>query len=113
MEAALNQVRMGLPWREAVARFANAEATGNPEPGWLEVASLKALVPPTLMQPLLTGPLGQPVGPMLGPDGYMIFNALERRPGPVLPLAECRDAVRADYLKVHGAAMVERDLDRP
>lgn len=111
VEAALNQVRMGLPWREAVARFANAEATGNPEPGWLEVASLRTLVSPSLMQPLLTGPLGQPVGPMLGPDGYMIFNALERRPGPVLPLAECRDAVQADYLKVHGRTLVDRSLE--
>ncbi|WP_026853340.1 peptidylprolyl isomerase [Geothrix fermentans] len=111
VDAALNSIHMGLPWKEAVTRHASAEATGNPEPGWVEVASLKTLVPPTLMQPLLAGPLGQPVGPMLGPDGYMIFNVLERRPGPVLPLAECRDAVRADYLKLHGLAMVDRSLE--
>ncbi|WP_243383799.1 peptidylprolyl isomerase [Geothrix alkalitolerans] len=110
VDAALNAVRTGLPWREAVARYANAEATGNPEPGWVEVASLKTLVPPTLMQPLLAGPQGQPVGPMLGPDGFMIFNALERRPGPVMPLGECREAVRADYLKAHGHDLVERSL---
>lgn len=110
VDAALNGVRTGLPWREAVARYANAEATGNPEPGWVEVAALRNLVPPTLLQPLLSGPLGQSVGPMLGPDGYMIFSALERRPGPVMPLAECRDAVRADYLKDHGRALVERSL---
>jgi len=111
VDEALNQVRMGLPWRAAVAQFGSAEATGNPEPGWVEVASLKALVPPTLMQPLLTGPLGQPVGPMLGPDGYMLFNALERRPGPVMPLADCQDAVRADYLKAHGQALVDQSLE--
>jgi hypothetical protein len=111
VDEALNQVRLGLPWRAAVAQFGSAEATGDPEPGWVEVASLKALVPPTLMQSLLTGPLGQPVGPMLGPDGYMLFNALERRPGPVLPLAECRDAVLTDYLKAHGQAMVDQSLE--
>ena len=111
VDAALNGVRIGLPWREAVAKYASPEATGNPEPGWVEVASLRNLVPPTLLQPLLSGPLGQAVGPMLGPDGYMIFNALERRPGPVLPLAECRDAVRADYLKAHGRILVDRSLE--
>ncbi|WP_257308248.1 peptidylprolyl isomerase [Geothrix fuzhouensis] len=111
VNAALNQVRMGLPWGAAVAQFGSAEATGNPEPGWVEVASLKTLVPPTLMQPLLAGPLGQPVGPMLGPDGYMIFNVLERRPGPVLPLAECRDAVRTDYLKARGQVLVDQSLE--
>ena len=109
-EEALNQVRMGMAWRAAVAQFGSVEATGNPEPGWVEVASLKTLVPPTLMQPLLQGPLEQPVGPMLGPDGFMIFNVLERRPGPVMPLAECQDAVRADYLKAHGQDLVEASL---
>ena len=111
VDEALNQVRAGMVWRQAVTQFGNAEATGNPEPGWVEVASLSALVPPTLMQPLLAGPMGQAVGPMLGPDGFMIFNVLERRPGPVMTLDECRDAVRADYLKVHGQALVEASLD--
>jgi len=110
---ALAQVRFGLPWREAVARYGNPETTGNPEPGWVEVGSLQTLVPPSLLQPMLGGPLDKPVGPMLGPDGYMIFNVLERRPGPVLPLADCRDAVRADYLKDHGAGLVDRTLDGP
>lgn len=111
VDEALNQVRLGLAWREAAAKYGSTEATGNPEPGWVEATSLKAMVPPSLMQPLLAGPLDQPVGPMLGPDGYMIFNVLERRPGPVLPLAECLDAVRADYLKAHGQAMVDRSLE--
>lgn len=112
VDEALNQVRMGMAWREAVNRFASAEATGDPEPGWIEVASLRTMVPPTLMQPLLGGPLGQAVGPMLGPDGFMIFNVLERRPGPVMALDECRDAVRADYLKHHGRALVDASLDQ-
>jgi len=111
VDEALNQIRMGMPWRAAVAQFGSAEATGDPEPGWVEVASLSAMVPPSLMQPLLAGPLGQPVGPMLGPDGYMIFNVLERRPGPVSPLAECQDAVRADYLKAHGQTLVDQSLE--
>ena len=112
VDEALNQVRMGMAWRVAAAQFGSAEATGNPEPGWVEVAALKAMVPPTLMQPLLQGPLEQPVGPMLGPDGFMIFNALERRPGPVMPFNECRDAVRADYLREQGSALVEQALDQ-
>jgi hypothetical protein len=104
---------MGMAWREAVAKYANAEATGNPEPGWVEVSSLKALVPPTLLRPLLAGPVGQVVGPMLAPDGFMILAALDRRPGPVLAFSECQDAVRADYLHEQGAALVEQALDRP
>ena len=111
VDDALNQIRSGMAWRAAVERYGNAEGTGDPEPGWVEVTSLRKLVPPTLMQPLLAGPLGQPVGPMLGPDGFMLFNALERRAGPVLPLAECLDLVRADYLKENGPALVEKELD--
>ena len=113
VEEALNAVRFGLPWREAVTRFGSSEATGNPEPGWVEVTDLQKLVPASLLQPMLGGRLRQPVGPMLGPDGFMIFNVLERRPGPVLPLEGCRDEVRADYLKVNGEALVARELDRP
>lgn len=112
VEEALNAVRAGLPWQEAVVRFANAEATGNPEPGWVAVADLQKLVPPSLMQPLLGGALRQAVGPMLGPDGFMLFSVLERKPGPLMPLAECREAVRVDYLKVCGKALVDQELDR-
>ena len=110
-DTALDQVRKGLSWREAVQRFGDAEATGNPEPGWVQVADLEKLVPPSLLKPLLEGTLNQAVGPMLGPDGFMLFRALERRPGPRLPFAECRDAVRADYLKDHGKALVDAALD--
>jgi hypothetical protein len=110
VEEALGKIQMGLPWLAAVAEYANAEATGNPEPGWVEVADLQKMVPPTLMLPLLAGTLGQPVGPMLGPDGFMLFSALERRPGPVMKLEDCRDAVREDYLKVHGQALTDQSL---
>lgn len=112
VDDALDQIRVGLPWREAVARYGNAEATGDPEPGWVEVDSLRSLVPPTLMQPLLQGQLGQVVGPMLGPDGYMLFKVLERRPGPVLTYEACLDAIRADYLREQGQTLVDQDLDR-
>nr|WP_279341559.1 peptidyl-prolyl cis-trans isomerase [Geothrix sp. SG200] len=109
---ALARVRSGLSWRETVQRYGDAEVVNRPEPEWIEVASLRKLVPPTLLQPMLEGPVDQPLGPMLGPDGYMIFNVLERRQGPVMPLAECRDAVRVDYLKVHGAELVAQELDK-
>lgn len=112
VDDALDQIRVGLPWRDAVARYGNAEATGDPEPGWVEVTSLRSLVPPTLMQPLLQGQLGQVVGPMLGPDGYMLFKVLERRPGPALAYEACLDAVRADYLREQGRTLVDQELDR-
>ncbi|MDP1832596.1 MAG: peptidyl-prolyl cis-trans isomerase [Geothrix sp.] len=111
VDEALNQVRAGMAWRAAAERFGSAEATGDPDPGWVEVSALRNLVPPSLMQALLSGSLGQPVGPMLGPDGFMLFNVLERRPGPVPPLDECREAVRVDYLKANGRALVDRELD--
>lgn len=113
VDEALNHIRRGMAWTTAAASYGSAESTGNPDPGWVDVDSLRKLVPLTLMQPLLTGPLGQPVGPMLGPDGFMIFNVLERRPGPSLPLAECREAVRAEYLKEKGPALVEQELGGP
>lgn len=112
VDEALTQVRKGMAWRVAAERYGSAEATGDPEPGWVEVEALRRMVPPTLMQPLLAGPLGQPVGPMLGADGFMIFNVLERRPGPVPPLEKCREVVRADYLREQGRALVEQELDR-
>lgn len=113
VDEALNQVRLGMPWRQAATRFGNPETTGDPEPGWVEVEDLRKLVPPSLLAPLLGGELGQPVGPMLGPDGYMIFNALERRPGPRLPFEACRDAVRSAYLRAEGRRLVDESLDRP
>lgn len=111
VDEALNQVRMGLAWKVAAERYGSPEATGDPEPGWVEVAALKTMVPPSLMHPLLTGPLNQAVGPMLGTDGFMIFKVLERRPGPVMPLNECRESVRADYLQAKGKDLVDRELD--
>lgn len=110
-DEALTRIHGGQPWRAAAQQFGNAEATGDPDPGWVEVDALKAMVPPSLLQPLLQGTLNQPVGPMLGTDGYMLFNALERRPGPVLAFEACQDAVRKDYLAAAGQDLADRALD--
>ncbi len=113
VDEALAMVRGGMGWREAVARYGNAEATGTPEPSWIEVTALERLVPPSLMQPLLQGALDQVVGPMLGPDGFMLFRVLERRPGQVEPFEACREAVRSDYLRERGPDLVIESLDHP
>lgn len=109
---AMDQLRLGMPWRKAVAEYGNIEATGNPEPGWVEVTDLLRLVPLDRLKSITTGALGQPVGPFLAPDGYTILNVLGRRSGALMPLAECRDQVRADYVKVHGRELVDRALSQ-
>jgi hypothetical protein len=108
---AMNQVRLGMPWNKAVAQFGNAEATGNSEPGWVDVADLQKMLPPASLKPLLTGPIGQPVGPVLAPDGYTLFQVQERRSGAVMPLEECRELVGADFLKSNGRTLVDQSLD--
>jgi hypothetical protein len=108
---AMNQVRLGMPWGQAVAQFGNAEATGNPEPGWVDVADLQKMLSPASLKPLLTGPLGQPVGPVLASDGYTLFQVQERRSGTVMPLDECRELVSGDFLKSNGRALVDQSLD--
>jgi len=109
---AAEQVRLGMPWQEAAARFGSAEATGNAEPGWIAVTDLQKLVPPGILRAMTVGPMGQAVGPFLAPDGWTILNVKGRRPGPTMQLADCRDQVRADYLKDHGTELVDQELAR-
>lgn len=111
-QQAMEQVRQGMAWGQAASRFGNQEATGDPEPGWVEVADLLKLVPLGNLKAITNGPLGQPVGPFLAPDGWTVLKVLGRRAGPLMPLAECRDQVRSDYLKGQGASLVDQALSR-
>ena len=107
MRAALN----GTPWKALFDKYANKTATGNWDLGWVEVAKLQAILPKQAIQALLQNPLDRPIGPVPGPDGLMIFKVLERKPGPVVLLQDCRESVKQDFLKEHGAELVDKYLD--
>ncbi len=109
--AAAKAAEQGTAWKELVRKFGNAEATGNWDPGFLEVAALKKILPPEAVKALQTNPLESLVGPLDSPDGPMLFRILERRAGDVLPLDQCRDQVRLDYLEAKGSDLVDAFLD--
>lgn len=110
-EAAAQEATQGAPWKKLVQRFGNAESTGQWDPGFLEVAALKKLLPPEAVKALIAKPVGSVVGPVLGPEGPMVFKVLDRRSGEAMPLDQCRDAVKEDYLKTRGSELVEQYLD--
>jgi hypothetical protein len=108
---AAKDAEKGLPWKEIVRRHANVEATGNWDPGFLELAALKKILSPEAVKALQVNPLDSFVGPLDSPDGSMLFRILERRAGDVLPLDQCRDQVRLDYLEAKGPDLVDAFLD--
>lgn len=101
----------GVAWPELHQRHADKEATGAWDLGWVEVSSLKATLGAATAEQLQKAALDQVVGPVPGPDGPMLFRVLDRKPGPPLALEAARDEVRADYLKIHGEALVKAHLD--
>ena len=110
-EKALQKAQKGVPWKTLVAKHGNPASTGNWDPGFLEVAQLTKILSPEAVKALTKAPLGALVGPVPGPDGSMLFKILDRKAGERLPLPECLDAVRADFLKEHGRERVESYLD--
>ena len=110
-ERAMAEAKKGTPWKTLFEKYANKASTGNWDAGWVEVSKLKAVLPEEGIQALLKSKLDSPIGPVSGPEGLMLFNVLERRPGPAMPLDTCREAVRLDYLKGHGAELVDKYLD--
>ena len=110
-QSALDEARKGTPWEKLFDQFANKAATGDWNPGWVEMASLRAALPENALQALRKVQLGYPIGPVQGPDGYLVMEVLERRPGSLLPFPECLAAVKQDYLKERGSEMVDRYLD--
>jgi parvulin-like peptidyl-prolyl isomerase len=109
--AAATEATKGAAWGGLVKKYGNVESTGNWDPGYLELVALKKLLPPEALKALTTAPLGTTIGPVDGPEGPMLFKVLERRPGDMLPIDQCRDQVREDYLKQKGRERVETFLD--
>ncbi len=78
--------------------------------GWRS-QSLQKLLPREAIRAMLQTPEGTLIGPVPGPDGFMLFRVLARKPGEVTPFQDCRDAVQQDYLNEHGAELVDRYLE--
>jgi len=110
-QRAMLEATTGTPWERLFEKYANREATGSWDPGWVEASQMSALVPQDFLTAMLTRPPGHVYGPVQGPEGYEVFRVLEKREGPVLPMGECKDRVRAAYLDAHGAEIVNAYLD--
>jgi len=112
-EKALAEAQKGTPWKKLVDKLGNPVSTGNWDPGYLEVSQMAKVLPPDAVKALTKAPLGALVGPVPGPDGFILFRILDRKAGIRMPLAECRDAVQADFLKERGREKVEAYLNGP
>lgn len=108
---ALEEGQRGLPWKGLVARYANQESTGNWDPGFLAAADLKKVLPEDAVRALTQAPLNTVIGPVEGPEGPMLFKILDRKPGEVTPLEQCREAVRKAYLETSGEKLLNVYLD--
>ena len=111
IDRAAHEAMKGTSWQKLFDKFANKASTGNWDAGWVEVGKLGKIIPPEFMKALIERPIGTLVGPVPGPEGFMLFKVLERQPGPVQPFSECRQQVQLDYLKERGVATVNRYLD--
>lgn len=111
IENASKEAQKGTPWNVLFAKYANRISTGQWDAGWLEIASLLKILPKDAVRAMLQSPEGTLIGPVPGPDGFILFKVLGHKPGDVLPLQECQAAVQADFLKERGAALVDKYLD--
>ena len=110
-QTAVLEASRGADWKGLYEKYADKAATGDWNLGWVEAASLQKLVPPDALKAMLAQPLGHVVGPVQGPEGYQVFQVVERREGPVLPLAACAGRVRAAYLEAEGSKILKAHLD--
>lgn len=108
---AAKEAAKGTPWKKLVDKYANKDSTGAWDAGFLEIAALKKILPPEVVTALQNEPKEAILGPVDGPEGPMLFKVLDRRPGPVMPLDQCKDTVRVDYLATHGEEILEKYLD--
>ncbi len=109
-KAAQDSMR-GVPWNQLVEKYANKESTGQWDAGWLEISALRKVLPREAIDALQKIGGGSLIGPVPFAEGFMLFKVLERRPGDVLPLKECLEDVKKDYLRTQGEAVVSRYLD--
>lgn len=108
---AANEGRKGTAWKTLVTRYANADSTGNWDPGYLAMADLKKVLTPDTMTALSAAPVGTVIGPEQGPEGPMLFKILGRKPGEVMPLEQCHEQVRMAYLETEGEQLLQTYLD--
>jgi parvulin-like peptidyl-prolyl isomerase len=111
IDAAAKDGLKGTPWVQLFNKYANKASTGNWDAGWLEVSSLQKLLPKEAIRAMLKNPEGTLIGPVPGPEGFMLFRVLERKPGELMPFKDCREQVLSDYLKEQGAKLVDKYLD--
>ncbi len=111
IDKAAHESMKGTSWSRLVEKYANKESTGQWDAGWLEISSLEKVLPKQAITALQKKPEGTLIGPISSPEGVMLFKLLERRPGDVMPLKDCLEAVQQDYLKEHGAALMDKYLD--
>ena len=111
IDKAAKDAMKGTPWNRLFDKYANKASTGQWDAGWLEISSLQKLLPKNAIEAMLQKPEGTLIGPIPGPEGFMLFRVLERKLGEVMPLQDCREAVQQDYLKERGAAVVDKYLD--
>lgn len=108
---AAKEAAKGAPWKKLVEKYANLDSTGQWDAGFLDIAALKKILPPEAVKALQNEPNNAIIGPVDGPEGPMLFKLLDRRPGPVQPLDQCKDTVRTDYLAARGEEILEKYLD--
>ena len=111
IDKAAHETMAGAPWQRIYEKYANKASTGNWAAGWVELASLQRMLPKEAIQAMVGKPVGVLIGPISGPEGFMLFKVLDRRPGAVLPLDTCREGVRQDFLKQHALELVDKYLD--
>lgn len=110
--AALGALQRGMAWDKAFEAYGDPAATGAWDPGWVESADLGHLLSLDDLRRLAEGPLAQVIGPFRGPDGFVLLQAVDRRPGTPLPFPACKTAVLKDYLAAHGTELTNGYLDR-
>lgn len=108
---AASEGRKGTAWKSLVTRYANMDSTGIWDPGFLAIADLKKVLAPDAVAALAAAPIGSLIGPVEGPEGPMLFKILDRKPGEVIPLDQCREQVRMAYLETEQEKLLQAYLD--
>jgi peptidyl-prolyl cis-trans isomerase C len=110
-QRAMLEASSGVPWASLVDKYGNKEATGEWDLGWVEASDIGKIIQKDILDAMLAGSPGGVYGPVQGPEGYEVLRVLERREGPLLPLDQCRDRVRAAYLEAKGGVILDAYLD--
>lgn len=108
---AAKEAQNKVSWQILFDKYANKDSTGNWDAGFVEIAALAKIFPKEVIKVMSTLETGGLIGPVPGPEGFMIFKVLDRKPGATMPFDECRNAVRNDFINDQGAKLVEKHID--